>query len=273
MKAAFHNKHLLSVNVVCITENTDISEILDKIQVNLRPSSDVTMKGGTFIVTNMTRLTSALVWVVMGTTCLGSEGTGQFQFHYYGRIRNERVVCSLSKKVQRSKHDAEVPPPPCSKLVLYGDSIKPSPSVSWGGIWSERRLIWSLEFYTPFGILHKWDQGLLNCQVTLWTKSALDLLLSLQQHYSPGWASASFKSFLHPSRFRATIVQVLHPSVAAPSFTPSSQRSLGLPQGRFPPGSLALLDKSSSSCRMTCPAHLNLLSLQNFTMSFSPHNW
>jgi hypothetical protein len=23
---------------------------------------------------------------------------------------------------------------------------------------------------------------------------------------------------------------------------------------------------------MTCPAHLNLLNFQNFTMSFSPHN-
>ena len=85
-------------------------------QVNLRPSSDVTKKGGTFIVTNMTRLTSALVWIVMGTTCLGSEGTGQFQFYYYGRIRNERVVGSLSKRVQRSKHDADVPPPSCAKV-------------------------------------------------------------------------------------------------------------------------------------------------------------
>ena len=32
------------------------------------------------------------------------------------------------------------------------------------------------------------------------------LSLSLQRHYSPGWASASFKSFFHPSRFRATIL-------------------------------------------------------------------
>jgi hypothetical protein len=29
-KAAFHNKHFLSVNVVNIMENTDISKILDK---------------------------------------------------------------------------------------------------------------------------------------------------------------------------------------------------------------------------------------------------
>jgi predicted glycoside hydrolase/deacetylase ChbG (UPF0249 family) len=39
--------------------------------------------------------------------------------------------------------------------------------------------------------------------------------LSLQRHYSPGWASASLKSFLHPSWFRATTVQFLHPSFAA----------------------------------------------------------
>jgi hypothetical protein len=36
---------------------------------------------------------------------------------------------------------------------------------------------------------------------------------SLQRRYSPGWASASFKSFLHPSRFRATTFQFLHPSL------------------------------------------------------------
>ena len=82
---------------------------------------------------------------------------------------------------------------------------------------------------------------------------SLSLTLSLQRHCSPGWTSASFKSFLHPSRFRATTVQFLHPSLAASSFTPSSQRSLGLPLGRFPPGPLrrTLLDKSSSSWRMT----------------------
>ena len=98
--------------------------------------------------------------------------------------------------------------------------------------------------------------------------------LSLQLHYSRGWATASFKSFLHPSQFRATTVQFLHPSFAVSSFTPSSQCNLGLPLGHFPPGSLrrTLLDKSSSSWRVTCPAHLSLLNLQNFTMSFSPHN-
>jgi len=94
----------------------------------------------------------------------------------------------------------------------------------------------------------------------------ISLSLSLQRHYSPGWSSTSFKSFLHPSRFRATTVQFLHPSLAASSFTPSSQRSLGLPLGRCPPGSLrrTLLDKSSSSWRMTCPAHLSLLRIMNF---------
>jgi len=95
-----------------------------------------------------------------------------------------------------------------------------------------------------------------------------------QRHYSPGCASATFKSFVHPSRFRATTVQFLHHSFAASSFTPSSQCNLGLPLGRFPPGSLrkTFLDKSLY-WRMTCPAHLNQLNLQNFTMSFSPHNW
>ena len=95
--------------------------------------------------------------------------------------------------------------------------------------------------------------------------------LSLQRRYSPGWASASFKSFFHPSRFRATVFLFLHPSLATSSSTPSSQRSLGLPLERFPPGSLSrtLLDKPSSSWRMICPAHLSLLSLQNFAMSYS----
>jgi hypothetical protein len=42
---------------------------------------------------------------------------------------------------------------------------------------------------------------------------------------------------------------------------------MGLPLGRFPPGSLrTLLDKSSSSWCMTCPAHLSLLSLQHYPL-------
>ena len=95
---------------------------------------------------------------------------------------------------------------------------------------------------------------------------SLSLPLSLEWRYSPGLASASFKSFLHPSQFRASIFQFLHPSLATSSSTPSSQRTLGLPLGCLPPGSLrrTLLDKSSSSWRMTCPAHLSLLSLQNY---------
>ena len=100
------------------------------------------------------------------------------------------------------------------------------------------------------------------------------LCLSLQRRYGPGWASVSFRSFLHPSRFMATTFQFLHPSLATSSSAPTSQRSLGLPLGRFLPGSLrrTLLDRSSSSSsswRMTCPAHLSLLNLQNFTMSCS----
>jgi hypothetical protein len=100
---------------------------------------------------------------------------------------------------------------------------------------------------------------------------SISLSLSLHRRYSPEWASVSFKNFLHPSRFMPTTVQFLHPSFATSSFTPSSQRSLDLPLGRFPPGSLrrTLLARSSSSWCITCPAHLSLLSLQNFTMSFS----
>jgi hypothetical protein len=115
----------------------------------------------------------------------------------------------------------------------------------------------------------------LNFLYSLSLSLSLSLSVCLQRHYSPGCASASLKSFLHPSRFRATTVQFLHPSFAASFFTQSSQRNLGVPLGRFPPGSLRriLVDRSSSSWRMTCPAHLNLLSLQNFTISFSSYNW
>ena len=102
---------------------------------------------------------------------------------------------------------------------------------------------------TPYGSLSP-------CPLSL----SLSLSLSLQRRYSPGWASASFKSFLRPSQFRATIFQFLHPSLATSSSTPSSQRNVGLPLGRFPPGSLrrTLLDKSSSSWRMTCPALVSM---------------
>jgi len=88
----------------------------------------------------------------------------------------------------------------------------------------------------------------------------------------PGVGLGLFKSFLHPSRFRATTVQFLHPSFAASSFTPSFQRNLGLPLVRFPPGSMrrTLPDKSLSSWRMTCPAHLNLL---RYRRHVSPGHW
>jgi hypothetical protein len=40
------------------------------------------------------------------------------------------------------------------------------------------------------------------------------MIQSLQWHYSLGWASASFNTFLHPSRLRVTTVQFLHPIFA-----------------------------------------------------------
>ena len=65
----------------------------------------------------------------------------------------------------------------------------------------------------------------------VWRRAVLYSLtgisLSLQRRYSPGWASASFKSFLHLSWFTATILQFLHPSLATSSSTPSSQRNSG----------------------------------------------
>ena len=127
-------------------------------------------------------------------------------------------------------------------------------------------------YYQAFNIVVlKWYCRAVNA----WMAITLNHSIHSQRRYSLRWASASFKSFLHLFRFRATTLQILHPSFAAFSFTPFSQRNLGLPLGRFPPGSLmrTLLDKSSSSWPMTCPANLNLLNLQNFTMSFSPHNW
>ena len=44
-----------------------------------------------------------------------------------------------------------------------------------------------------------------------------------QWRYSPGWASASFKNFLHPFWFRVSTVQFLHPrsSFATSKFIPS----------------------------------------------------
>jgi hypothetical protein len=93
----------------------------------------------------------------------------------------------------------------------------------------------------------------------LYILHALCLSVCLHRRYSPELASATIKSFLRPSRFRPTTVQFLHPSCTSSS-TPPSQRSLGLPLGRFPPGSLrrTLLATSSSSWHTSCPAHLSL---------------
>ena len=139
---------------------------------------------------------------------------------------------------------------------------------------------WCLKYFLKSKSLAKYLESIkFNVLSYFWTSLQklrfTDVPFHSQRHYSPGLASVSFKSFLHPSRFRANTVQFPHPNFAASSFTPSFQCNLGLPLGRFPPGSLrrTLLDKSSSSWRMTCPAHISLLNLQNITMSFSPHNW
>jgi len=62
--------------------------------------------------------------------------------------------------------------------------------------------------------------------VFLFLLIVFSLSLSVQRSYSPGWASASFRIFLHPSWFRATIFQFLLPYLATSSSTLSSQRSL-----------------------------------------------
>jgi hypothetical protein len=87
------------INVSCLSMWYTLWKILTsqrswiKTQVNFKPSSDVTMKGGIFIVTNMTRLTSALVWVVMGTTCLESV-----MFLYIRKARPISVLLVWKKK-------------------------------------------------------------------------------------------------------------------------------------------------------------------------------
>ena len=43
---------------------------------------------------------------------------------------------------------------------------------------------------------------IINSKITSQRDKFSFLPLSLQRRYSPGWASASFKSFFHPSRFR-----------------------------------------------------------------------
>ena len=55
--------------------------------------------------------------------------------------------------------------------------------------------------------------------VFLFLLIVFSLSLSVQRSYSPGWASASFRIFLHPSWFRATIFQFLLPYLATSSST------------------------------------------------------
>jgi hypothetical protein len=126
-----------------------------------------------------------------------------------------------------------------------------------------------------------WDPNYKQCRPigipwhahTLYERSSLQLL-----HYSPLQPRVGLgllQEFPPSLPVYADCRQFLHPSFATSSFTPPSQRSLSLPLWRFPSGSFrrTLLTRSSSSWRMTCPAHLSLLSLQNFTMSFSPYSW
>ena len=79
----------------------------------------------------------------------------------------------------------------------------------------------------PFLALHNFGH-LRNCS------QLLVISLSLQRLYNPVWASASFKSFLHPSRFRATIFQFLHYSLAtSKDFYSVSRLVVVLPSVRF----------------------------------------
>ena len=55
----------------------------------------------------------------------------------------------------------------------------------------------------------------------------------LGAHYILHISTIRVKSFLHPSRFRATTFQFLYSSLATSSSTPSSQSSLSLPLGSF----------------------------------------
>jgi hypothetical protein len=116
----------------------------------------------------------------LGTTCLGSikfqySRREKFQFYCQGRIKNEWVVGSLSKTVQRSKHDIDGPPLSCAEVDMETHIItSPLPhDMAFrhkGCIYLiTKSFMYHLEFYS------KGAQGLLNCQVTLWTKSALDL--------------------------------------------------------------------------------------------------
>jgi hypothetical protein len=86
-------------------------------------------------------------------------------------------------------------------------------------------------------------------------------LLLLLWRYSPKWTLAASLICLHPFRFRAAILQFLHPSFLTSSLTPSSHLNLGRPHLLCLPGlpSRTFLGGSLSSIRATCPAHLSLV--------------
>jgi hypothetical protein len=72
-------------------------------------------------------------------------------------------------------------------------------------------------------LFHSRNMWLCNHTVTVCCVRLSLLSLSLHWRYSSGWASASFKSFLHPSRFRATtdcfdtLALLLLPSIHLPN--------------------------------------------------------
>ena len=114
------------------------------------------------------------------------------------------------------------------------------------------------------GELIEWLTGWLTYKLICWlTNSVATFFFFFHWHYSPGWAKASFKRFRHSSRLIAVFFQFLKPALAASSSIPSSQRNLGLPLGRCPPGPVnyTFLAESLSFNRMTCPAQLSLLNL------------
>ena len=161
---------------------------------------------------------------------------------------------------------------------IFNDTVSTT-MIIYNGITNDRTTTDQVWVVWPAEINQSIDAGRISNWPTVWYVMGYWMaILSLSLFptaLQPGLGLGLRQELLHPSRFRATIVQFLHPSFAASSFTPSSQCSLSLRLGRFPPGSLrrTLLDKSSSSWPMTRPAYLSLHSLQNFTMSLSPNNW
>ena len=90
------------------------------------------------------------------------------------------------------------------------------------------------------------------------------LNLSLQRRCTPGWASASFKSFLHPSRFRATIFQFLHPSLL--------QRLLfRFSPGRRPSISPVFVTRNFSEVRESVQRSTPNLEDQGTSLSLTPY--